>query len=360
MKFFAIDLHISVIADIKRIFTDLGHEVTDLCLSGHHWVMNRKQDYVAELSNEKWTKLVWDWQFDSFFEAHRKSLESFDGFICTYPPIFAMLYEKFNKPIIIDAPIRYDYAVHGDPERLIKWNTWLANAVNSGQVKLIANNKYDAEYCRIMSGLIPKHIPSLCEYFPKRPATTESKGFFLYELGNTMSDKVPGVIDRKNAFPGGYQWPAIHKYQGVIHLPYQVSTMSVFEQYTANVPMIFPSKKFLADMFFAGKWDVLSQVSTFQLSRAKPNKSIIPIHGPLDPNDHTNREVVEKLWLENADFYDKEWMPYISYFDSLDQLKLILKHENFDLISNSMQKYNEGRKEKVYDLWKGVLDEIKS
>jgi hypothetical protein len=53
-------------------------------------------------------------------------------------------------------------------------------------------------------------------------------------------------------------------------------------------------------------------------------------------------------------------MPYISYFDSLDQLKLILKYEDFDLISKHMAQYNEGRKAKIYDLWKGVLDEIKS
>ena len=37
MKFFNIDLHISVIADIKKIFTDLGHEVDDWSLSGHAW-----------------------------------------------------------------------------------------------------------------------------------------------------------------------------------------------------------------------------------------------------------------------------------------------------------------------------------
>jgi len=35
MKFFNIDLHISVIADLRRIFNDLGHEVDDWTLSEH-------------------------------------------------------------------------------------------------------------------------------------------------------------------------------------------------------------------------------------------------------------------------------------------------------------------------------------
>lgn len=357
MKFFNIDLHISVIADIKRIFSDLGHEVTDLCLSGHHWAMNRIQDHVAELSNEKWTQLVWEWKFDTFFEAHKKSLESFDGFICTYPPIFAMLYEKFNKPIIIDIPIRYDYAVHGDVERIIKWNSWLSAGVQSGQVKLIANNKYDVEYCRIMSGLIPKHIPSLCEYFPKRPENSGSR-FMLYEKGNTLSNVIPEIVDHANALRSHHKWEDLHDFKAIVHLPYQVSTMSVFEQYTANIPMIFPKPGYLADMFF-NSHNVLQQVSTFQLSRAKPHHSIIPFQGELDPNNHTSREVVEKLWLKNADFYDSDWMPYISYFESIDQLKRIIKHEDFECISRYMANYNEVRKQRVYESWKDVLDEIK-
>lgn len=358
MKFFLIDLHISTAADVKRIFTDLGHEVTDLCLSGHHWVMNRKQDYVAELSNDKWTRLVWDWNFDSFYKAHKDSLKGYDAFIVNYPPIFAMLYEKFDKPIIVNMPIRYDYGVHGCPKRLGKWNSWLTENVKNGRVKLVANNKYDVEYCRILSGLAPKHIPALCEYFPKRD-DRKRKNFVLYELGNSFEKHGLPIADRSHGLPNGWKWRDIHQYEAVVHLPYQVSTMSIFEHYTANIPMLFPSKKFLADMYFVGKWNVLSQVSNYRMSNKKLTKTVIPINGSLDPNNWKSREVVENLWLKNADFYDEEWMRHLIYFNSIDELKFYCNATNYDHYSELMKKSNKFRKINIYALWKEILDEVK-
>ena len=45
IKLFNIDLHISVIADIKDIFNKLSDniEITDWSISGHTWVINRKK-----------------------------------------------------------------------------------------------------------------------------------------------------------------------------------------------------------------------------------------------------------------------------------------------------------------------------
>lgn len=355
MKFFNIDLHISVISDIKRIFNDLGHDVDDLCLSGHHWVMNRKKDSVKLLDNDKWTRLVWDWKFEEFYNTHKDSLKKYDGFIVTYPPIFGMLYDKFDKPIIIQIPIRYDYAVHGCPERLGKFNEWLRNGVKSGKVILVSNSKYDSEYCRILSGLTPKHIPNLCEYFPKRNVM-ERNNFVLYQLGCSFNSSIPQIIDRSIALPNGWNWNNLHKYKAVVHMPYQVSTMSVFEQYTANVPMIFPSKKALKEMYFGNCYDVLSQVSTYKMSNKKIHKTVIPINGDVDPNDWTSEKTVD-LWLDNADFNDSEWMPYITYFDNLTDLKSKINND-FEGISMDMELFNAIRKQKVYSMWDNLLKGI--
>jgi hypothetical protein len=40
MLFFNIDCHVSVISDIKNIFTELGHKVYNWSLSGHNWIFN--------------------------------------------------------------------------------------------------------------------------------------------------------------------------------------------------------------------------------------------------------------------------------------------------------------------------------
>lgn len=297
-------------------------------------------------------------RWHEFYANNKAELDQYDGFICTYPPIFARLYEDTGKPIIIDIPIRYDYGVHKYVDRLVDWNTHIANGVASGQYILVANNKYDQKYCEIMCGEKPVHIPSLCEYFPKRPME-EGRDFLLYEQGNTLSNIVPEIHDKRNALPHGYQWPAIHKFKAVVHLPYQISTMSIFEQYTANIPMIFPTPGHLSDMFLQSRYDVLSQVSTFQYFTPKLLGSIIPFRGDLDPNNYTSKDVVDKLWLPNADFYDSEWMQHITYFDSMDDLKRICKEVDFLEISKKMKKENVDRKAKVYGLWQEVLSKIK-
>jgi hypothetical protein len=93
VKFFAIDQHISVIADIKHIFRDLGHTVNDLTLSGHASIMGRTVDNVPLLNGNEWCGTVGTKKGrQKFIDTYGKQLEQFDGFICCYPPLFAWLY----------------------------------------------------------------------------------------------------------------------------------------------------------------------------------------------------------------------------------------------------------------------------
>ena len=51
MKLFNLDLHISVIEDIKNILTNLGQELISKSISSHNWVFNRepsKMDIITE------------------------------------------------------------------------------------------------------------------------------------------------------------------------------------------------------------------------------------------------------------------------------------------------------------------------
>ena len=57
MKFFNIDLHISVIEDIKTIFADLGHQVDSKCMSYHAWVLGRTTDKVDIVSQNNWRNI---------------------------------------------------------------------------------------------------------------------------------------------------------------------------------------------------------------------------------------------------------------------------------------------------------------
>ena len=53
MKLFNLDCHISVIADLKKIFEDLNHQVTSWSVSGHNWVFDREPSKVDVVNQNK-------------------------------------------------------------------------------------------------------------------------------------------------------------------------------------------------------------------------------------------------------------------------------------------------------------------
>ena len=99
MKFFNIDQHSSVIADIAYIFKNLGHEVDDWSLSGHHWVMNKPKPQImlSDGSQLIGSNVCTQETCDKFYEQYKEQLEQYDAFIVCFPVEFALLYEKWNK-----------------------------------------------------------------------------------------------------------------------------------------------------------------------------------------------------------------------------------------------------------------------
>src|SRR6478609_4037885 len=83
MKFFNIDFHISVIADIKSLFAELGHSVDTRSLSNHTWVFGRDMDLVPGLDGMSTTSFGQS-ECDRFYKHERNNLEQYDGFIVTH------------------------------------------------------------------------------------------------------------------------------------------------------------------------------------------------------------------------------------------------------------------------------------
>ena len=113
MRLFNLDLHISVIEDVKTILTDLGHTVDSKSLSGHTWVFGREPDHIDVVSQENWRTLNQE-MCDAFHKRYAEELSSYDGFLVTYPPAFSLLFEKFEKPIFVVAATRYEAPFSND------------------------------------------------------------------------------------------------------------------------------------------------------------------------------------------------------------------------------------------------------
>lgn len=351
MNFLSIDQHIAVCSDVRYIFNQLGHTVTEMSLSGHAPIIGKIQHKIDMLSGDEWGNSIRGRKFKEFADRYGKHLEKYDGFLCCYPPIFAMLYKHIDKPIIIDIPIRYECGAECDAELWEEFNDYLREGVDSGKITLVANNRYDKHYAENFIKKPIVHIPSLCEY--SGMSYNPINELFIYYSDVVREDKSGRMIKKHNALKAGHAWQCIADFKGCIHYPYNISTMSTFEQYTANIPLFFPTEDYLLKLW-ENDQHVLTQISwKQQVPDGEPN-SEIKCASVYDPNNYNDKETITS-WIKYADFYSDD-MNCIEHFDenTLDKV-LSMKVDDLMIISDKMRKHNVGRKEIVYKKWNNIL-----
>lgn len=325
MRFFNIDLHISVIADLKQIFDNLGHKIDDMCLSNHSFIFNRYRDHVDVINHNNWTSL--DKSIcNNFYDRYKDELIEYDGFICTYPPAFSLLYEKFDRPIIIQCPIRFEVPFQNDKIKLKWFIDYLKDCIDSKRIIPIANNLYDKKYCEKYTEREWSYIPNLCEY-----TGIEYKGGkdFLLTSKSRLRINHENIKNKEEYLGQNYKWDKLNTIAGLINIPYNISTMSNFENYTGNIPLFYPSPQFNLELYRKG-------LSLSELSWTK-----------------TGKDGLE--WIKLADYYNEEWMPHITYFSSLDNLKFLIGNINLEVISDKMKEFNKVRKARIHDMWTSIL-----
>ncbi len=349
MKFFNLDLHVSVIADLRWILGRLGHEVTDWSLSNHTWVFGRRPHRVEVVTRSTWREIDQE-MCDRFYHRYRQELAGYDGFLVTHTPCFAQLFERWGKPIVVVASTRYEHPLTSDPARWESFNRFLLRMAESGRLTCLANNHYDAAYAEHFTGLPWRVIPSLCSYTGM--TYTGRRPRFLCEA---RSDHLPlpeQVVLRRRAFGGfwralrgmrgRHRWEELADFQGVVHLPYNASVMSIFEQFQAAIPLFFPAREFMAELYEQGL--VLSEISFKRVEQLPPAPG-------RDPNNYADTALVME-WLERADFYQ---LPHLEYFQSFPHLDELLTRVDLQAISQRMQGAAREREANIMEAWSRVL-----
>jgi hypothetical protein len=351
MKIFNLDCHISVIADLKKIFEELGHEVTSWSVSGHNWVFNRQPAKVEIVNADSWRALD-DKMIEEFYEHYKDELSIYDAFICTYPLTFSLLYEKFNKPIILHIPIRYEVPFQSKPEMWNNFNIYLQNGIDNGKIIPVANSLYDKKYFEFFVNRECILIQNLCEY--TNTIWSPKYNAFLYSSRLNVNFNTPQIIEKYKL--GRYEWSDISNFLGIIIIPYTSSLMSIFEHYMACIPLFFPSKNFIMELYKNYGDVVLSEITWNRVYGLKSG-SIIDCDRNNDPNDFENLDIMSN-WIDYSDFYNLENMPYITYFDSFEDLFVKLSTTNLNEIHIKMKEKNIERKKLVYSSWKNILDKL--
>lgn len=361
MLFFDLDLHIGSL-DIQNIFESLGHSLDIWSLSNHNHLVNWKRPKVDVINEKTWYNLN-PLMCDNFYNRYKDELSEYNGFVTFYPPTFSMIYEKFNKPIIMNVPIRYETPLFYSKELWENFNNYLRDNIDNSLIIPISNNLYDSKYFELFVERECLIISSLCNYTNSQ--YTGKNNQFLYcskndDLINLI--RVPNIINKSKI--KNHAWQDIADFKAIVYIPYSNTLMSVFEQYNSNIPLLFPSKEFLFHLKEREYKGIMSELSNNKIY-SKPfegfltNKSIISYSNSNipDPNDYNSLETF-KYWSVLSDFYDEERFPYIQHFDSFMDLEDKLYSLPFEEISDNMRKYNIKRKKRILKQWKEVFKKV--
>jgi hypothetical protein len=355
IRLFNMDLHISVIEDVKTVLNKLyGNKVniTEWSLSGHCWVFNRIPATVDIINQQTW-KYINKEMIEIFVQKYYNFLNTFDGFIVTHSPVFTLLYEKFNKPIILINSTRYELPFSWPWKHNLEMWDYLTNKLkemyNNKQLFIISNNQADHDYLQIATQIDSIIIPSLCKYTNSNYNPSSDKFVIYSDFSNLISEK-DNIVKKCNYIGDNYKYSDLYKCKGIIHLPYQISTMSLFEQYTANIPLLFPSKRLLKELVTNGK----SQFDVRYTTLFDGNKRSYPqyLKDALDDDKYIN------FFIDKADYYNTDVFKYINYYDSLESIEDLVNSINTDEISKKMFEWNKIREKLIYNKWENFFTDI--
>jgi hypothetical protein len=332
IRLFNLDLHISVIEDIKDICKrQFGNqlEITNWSISGHNFVFNKPTPIVKGVTQENWKSFSYK-HIEEFQTAYDDELKTYDGFIVTHTPVFMMLFEKYKKPIICINTCRFDqpFCWNRNQPMYRVFTEIMKRMVESGQLTIISNNAADYMYLLENTGVKSQIIPSLClytnaQYTPKRAE------FVMYGNRGCFPSH-PLLIERPST---GYSWKDLYEYRGIVHTPYEMSTMSIFEQMWAGVPLFFPTKRFYKQCIMEGKMEFISMYRSW---------------------GHSITEADIDKWLNLADFY---LYPIFYYYDSFEDLTRQLEQFT-DSKQDERQQWLIMNVIEIQRVWKKVIETI--
>ena len=334
IKVFNLDLHVAVIEDIKNIINTLygpDVEITNWSISGSNGTFKKPDAKVNHVNGGTWKNISME-MIQAFQAEYDEFLTGFDAFIVTHTPVFSMLFEKYGKPIIVINSCRYDqpFCWNKNTEMLNLFHESLKRMADSKQMIMVSNNLADQNYLKDRAKIDSVYIPSLCLYTNAHYTNPSKDEFMAFE--NFAKLKAIKGSEKLSDRPK-YEFSDLVEYKGIIHSPYEMSTMAGFEQYFAGIPLFFPEK----DFYIKCVRDGTAKFSSLYDSNGR---------APTDEELHT--------WLDAADF---NTFKYIQKYSSLENC--IEKINAFvDTDKDARLAWIEEVKKKAMNDWKQLLDPI--
>jgi hypothetical protein len=273
-------------------------------------------DPVEILNSETWPELDDD-LISRFEDRYSTFLSKFDGFVVTHTPAFSQLYRSFDKPILVINSTRYEAPYTAKPSAWNNLNSYLADSIDKKKMLLVSNNQGDADYLKFKTGITSKVIPSFCDYTNLNWVPGGKHKIIISRSAEVeqLIEKLTGGewLGIRKVLGENFRWRQYLDVKEIFYIPYNISTMSLFELATAGVPVKVPSRS-LIKRLLANYSGVLSELSYFQV-RA------LSTHGlsANDPNNYLS-DSFHDWWLDRADFYDSDLMPNVKIIEEIGEL----------------------------------------
>lgn len=232
-------------------------------------------------------------------------------FIETGLPLFHINSTRFGNEIVTRADEFTDLCAR------------ITGAIESGQLTIIHNNLAEKWYFEQYIGCSRKFpvVPSLClqalkfriEDTKKKILIWDTRFHITDETGSKTLRDIAGALKADSTSQlsndnGAYlDDDMLDEFRAVVHVPYNISTMSCFEQAAANVPMWIPSPKFMERI-------LSDPLEHSELSWFCFNEDLRSNAGR--PDQVWDREVVHE-YVSRADFTG---FRNVLFFDSIEDL----------------------------------------
>lgn len=340
---FNLDLHISVMRDIQQELKSKKLKSIRWSISGSNRFSRsiyKISDPVDVINSQTWSQLDEDLIL-TFEYRYRKFLSKFDGFVVTHTPAFSQLYRDLSKPVLVINSTRYEAPYTNDTDKWKDLDNYLIKEVEQKRMLLVSNNSGDADYLKYRTGIESQVVPSFCDYTKFTWIPGGSQKVIVSrspELDDFIERETGGEwLGIRKVMGDNYNWKQYRNIKEVLYIPYNISTMSLFELATAGVPVSVPSKEFLTALMkqYTG---VLSELSYFQLRQ-------LSVDGldKNDPNNYLSHDFYN-WWLARADFYKTDLMPnvrVVSSFEELTHRQSVADVQNTNYLSMIETRNNE-------------------
>jgi hypothetical protein len=311
----SVDLHISVSRDL--ITTISQHKINffrwSISTSSH--LFKEPNLRLRGVNSLSWATLN-ESDIGLFQAKYESFLKKVDAFIVTHSLSMINLYKNLDKPIFAINSTRYESPYTFSKLDFVSLNSHLHDLRSTKMLDIVSNNQGDKDYLKLLGDLESTYIPSLCDYTETNKPSVDT--WIISCRNSDLANHIAATALRSQTseklFPSGFTYREISKYKGVILIPYNISTMRLFELTTAGFPVRIPSDRLM--MEWSHLPGVLSELSWVQVHNMKTPEWLS--NTPADPE----WDGFYKWWLERADWNDTFFFPNISRFDSLDELNL--------------------------------------